>query len=262
MSILMAGERTGPRLSGQCSMAKPGVLGPPGSWNRRLLAPTAAPRLGSPSTYPQRPIGTAAALGGPLPAGPGLKEGGGDRLRGASAPAQPRGPPKVERQPRRHPEPPDACLRQSLRRSGVQPGSAQGSPRTTAHREAPPATASPAGLPSTSAQRGRRRGRDWSRDTPGTGDTRGGAQGAEDRPFVMSPRKEAGLFVLLQKEQAGQAEPGARRRWRVPLGVCRRKCSCLLKAGGAGRACTYPPPNKPLFFFPLDVIQNCIRSIL
>lgn len=147
MSILMAGERTGPRLSGQCSMAKPGALGPAGSWNRRLLAPTAAPRLGSPSTYPQRPIGTAAALGGPPPAGPGLREGGGDRLRGASAPAQPRGPPKVERQPRRHPEPPDACLRQPLRRSGVQLGSAQGSPRTTAHREAPPATASPSRPP-------------------------------------------------------------------------------------------------------------------
>lgn len=103
------------------------------------------------------------------------------RLSGCSAPAQRRGRPGGERQPRLQPAPPRALLRERLRRTRGE-GWARESKETTSHSEA-----SRHCQPPSSAACTRQRG--TKSVAAGRGDTRGGAEGAEDRPFVTSPGK-------------------------------------------------------------------------
>lgn len=134
-------------------MAEPGArtgaqgTRPPGCWSRRLLLPsaasTAASRAGSPSTSK-----TPCALRQP---GSRAEEGGGQGGSGGrSAPAQRRGRPGRERQPRLHPTPPGALLQQRLRRTREE-GWAREGKGTTSHSEAsshcqpPPPLPRPAG---------------------------------------------------------------------------------------------------------------------
>lgn len=197
-------------LFAEVPMAEPGArrgargAWPPGSWSRRLLLPsaasTAASRAGSPSTS-----NTPCALRQP---GSQAEEGGGE---GGSGGAQ-------------H-LPSRAAARAGRGSGGCSPrlpelssDSGCGEPGRRAGRERakeqlpiakPPATANhPPPLP-------RPAGEGLSRVAAGRGDTRGGAEGAGDRPFVMSPGRRPGSLCDLK----GEGVPGRAGRERVPLGV-------------------------------------------
>lgn len=197
-------------LFAEVPMAEPGAprgargAWPPGSWSRRLLLPsaasTAASRAGSPSTS-----NTPCALRQP---GSRTEEGGGD---GGSGDAQ---------------HLPSRAAARAWRGSGgcsprlpvLSSDSGSGEPGRRAGRERakeqlpiakPPAAANhPPPLP-------RPAGEGLSRATAGRGDTRGGAEGAGDRPFVMSPGRRPGSLC----DPTWKGVPGRAERERVPLGV-------------------------------------------
>lgn len=179
------------------------------SWNRRLLLPSAASTAASPAGSPST-SNTPYALRQPGSRAAGQPDRGGRRRRrlsGCSAPAQRRGHPGGVRQPRLQPAPPGAFLQQRLRRTREE-GWARECKGTTSHSEA-----SSHCQPPSSAAQTRRRG--TKSVAAGRGDTRGGAEGAEDRPFVMSPGKRQGSLC----EPVWDGVPGGARRKRVPLGV-------------------------------------------
>lgn len=129
-----------------------------GSWNQRLLLPsaasTAASRAGSPFTS-----NTPYALRQP---GSRAEEGGGDQgSGGCSAPASRRGRSGGERQRRLQPAPPNALLRQGLR-STREEGWERESEGTTSHSEASSHCQPPPPLP-------RLAGEGLSRWPPGVG---------------------------------------------------------------------------------------------
>lgn len=129
------------------------------------------------------------------------------RLRGRSAPAQLRGSPGGEKQPRLHPAPPRALLRQRLRRTREESW-ARESEGTTSHSEAssrcqPPSSAAQTGRRGTESGGRRARGHTWWR-------RRGGVLALCD----VIP-KEAGLFVRSETgRRSRRSEEGEDAPWR------------------------------------------------
>lgn len=191
-------------LLAEVPMAEPGArrgargAWPPGSWSRRLLLPsaasTAASRAGSPSIS-----NTPCALRQP---GGRAQEGGGEggsggaqHLPSGAAARAGRGSGRCS--PRLPVLSSDSGCGEPGRRAG------RGRAKEQLPIAKPPATANhPPPLP-------RPAGEGLSRVAAGRGDTRGGAEGAGDRPFVMSPGRRPGSLCD-RTGKAFQVERGGR----------------------------------------------------
>lgn len=75
------------------------------------------------------------------------------------------------------------------------------------------------------------------------GDTRGGAEGAENRPFVMSPGRRPGSLCRWRVKGGLETEG----KERVPLGVSWKNCTCLL---------TWVSSTHPLLVFFCKMIPS------